>query len=129
AVLDIAARRVAWDRFVSRQFGADLAREAREAVRDRGAQAARTVGALRTRAATGDSDQAGAPVLSEGDAQALARAAADRRRAQRLAEIHALRAGGSAPAAGEREGEAERSGEGFAAAKRRARERFEEEGR
>eukprot|EP00913_Durusdinium_trenchii_P006095 g5707.t1 len=45
-LLDVGTRRVAWDRFMSREFGTDLARRAREAVEDRSARASRTVSGL-----------------------------------------------------------------------------------
>jgi hypothetical protein len=127
-LLDIATRRIAWDRFISRQFGADLAKEAADSVRDRGAQVARTIGTLRTIGVQEPS--ATGPVLSDQDAEALTRAAADRRRQMRLAEISALRGRGVAPS-GEARPEARQAEEkpsGLSAAKRRARERFEEEG-
>ena len=128
-LLDIATRRVAWDRFISRQFGADLAKEAAESVRDRGAQVARTIGTLRT---IGAQEPAPAgPVLSDQDASELQRAAADRRRQMRLAEISALRQRGSSGAqqAGETppESQPEDQRSGLSQAKRRARERFEED--
>lgn len=48
-LLDIATRRIAWDRWVSREFGDDVKRGVREAVRDRSATAAATIGQLRQR--------------------------------------------------------------------------------
>lgn len=52
-LLDIGTRRVAWDRWVSREFGAELGERAREAVRDRGEQAGRALAGLRGRVPAG----------------------------------------------------------------------------
>src|SRR5690606_26754659 len=46
-LLDVATRRIAWDRFVSREFGAGLRERAEQAVRDRSAEAQRAVERLR----------------------------------------------------------------------------------
>ncbi|MDQ7012571.1 MAG: VWA domain-containing protein [Planctomycetota bacterium] len=46
-VLDVATRRVAWDRFVSREFGVDLRKAAAEATRERGEEAGRTLAGLK----------------------------------------------------------------------------------
>lgn len=126
-LIDIGTRRIAWDRWISRELGADLRQAAEEAVRERGAQAQRTLAGLRGKR-TGPRTTAGGLSLGEEDARRLARAAADRRRAQRLAEIRAADSPASAnpsPAAPE-DGDATESG--LRAAKRRARERFEEPG-
>ncbi len=131
-LLDIATRRVAWDRWISREYGAEMARGAAEAVRDRGVQAAATLGGLRSRHSESTAGTAGPTLtLDEEDAKRLAEAARDRRRAQRLANVAAAPAPGDArdeadvkiePARGsapDREG-------GLLAAKRRAKERFGE---
>ncbi|MBS0196070.1 MAG: VWA domain-containing protein [Planctomycetes bacterium] len=115
ALLDIATRRVAWDRWVSRRFLG----EAVQAV----AAPARTLSGLKTRV---EAVPVAEPSLALGaeEAARLAEAARDRRRAQKLA--------GSAPpivSAPERAPEeAKRSDkeEGLLAAKRRAAKRFEE---
>lgn len=139
-LLDIATRRIAWDRWVSREFGAELRKAAADAVRDRGEQAARAVEALRG----GRAVPAGAPLgvdvsLSEQDAQRLAQAQADRRRAARLAAIQAAKAAragqpatpgppepGRGPAVIVKPPEpAPDDAGGLLAAKRRARERFQ----
>lgn len=52
-LLDIATRRVAWDRLFSRDFGADLRRSAAATVRDRSHQAAEAVRRLQQRGAGG----------------------------------------------------------------------------
>lgn len=46
-LLDVATRRVAWDRLLSREVAAELARMASEAAKGRGGRAAETAGALR----------------------------------------------------------------------------------
>lgn len=128
-LLDVGTRRIAWDRYLSKSFGADLRREAAEATRDRGAEAARATGRLRGRPARRVFGDGGA-ALSEEDARRIVREQAERRKAERLA---ARRAGKSAATSGEPvskpDGE-EKAGvptSGLLAAKRRARERFEDE--
>jgi uncharacterized membrane protein len=49
-LLDVATRRVAWDRWLTREFGRSVRREAAEAVRDRGEQSARLTERLRGKA-------------------------------------------------------------------------------
>jgi Mg-chelatase subunit ChlD len=126
-LLDIATRRVAWDRWVSGEFGDGLAARAALAVQERGTRAAATLEALRKGAGVEGGPGAGgggvgvgyqAPVLSERDAAELARAARDRRRAERL--------GGSAPATTTPEAPAAPES-GLMAAKRRAAERYRED--
>lgn len=46
-VLDVASRRVAWDRLLSRELGAEMRRHAAESVAKRAQQAAATIGQLR----------------------------------------------------------------------------------
>ncbi len=58
-VLDVATRRVAWDRFVSREFGADLRRSAAEATRDRGEQAGRALAGLKAHTAEAEGEPQG----------------------------------------------------------------------
>lgn len=128
-LLDIGTRRIAWDRWISREFGSDLRRAAQDAVRERGDQAQRTLAGLRGRRSTPET--AAGLSLGEEDARQLARAASDRRRAQRLAE---LRSAGRADASAATSIDPAQPAEppepadesGLRAAKRRARERFEE---
>lgn len=140
-LLDIGTRRIAWDRWVSSTYGVELKRAAEEAVRDRGSEASRTLGELKVKPEV--SPIAARPsALNEQDAEALAAAARDRRRSERLA---ALRAGASptataAPSNSSQPTAADGQGSdagasasatnddvgGLAAAKRRARQRFEE---
>lgn len=147
-LLDIATRRVAWDRWVSRTYGAELARDAAEMVRDRGTTAAATLGGLRSRQAetsisAGASENSGAAVsltLNEEDAARLAQAARDRRRAERLrggatpptppapsADSNAASAPITrADSPVRAEGAVDAAEAGLLAAKRRAKRRFDE---
>lgn len=120
-LLDVGTRRVAWDRFLSRSFGADLRREAAEALRDRGVAAARTVERLRGRPVKRRGPEGLA--LNEEDARRIIREQAERRRAER----EARRAAG-APAAAKEEAGGGAATSDLLAAKRRARERFGDAG-
>ncbi|MDX2017326.1 MAG: VWA domain-containing protein [Planctomycetota bacterium] len=96
-LLDIATRRIAWDRFVSAQFGRELSAAASAALKDRSDQAAGALGALR-----GKREERAAPAseglrLTERDAASLAAAQRDLRRARRLAEIQSGAARSDAP--------------------------------
>ncbi|MCW5764386.1 MAG: VWA domain-containing protein [Phycisphaeraceae bacterium] len=113
-LLDVATRRLAWDRLVSRQFGRSIRQQAEDALRDRSDQAARTLGSLRT--AETDAAQP-ASALTEADARALAEEARRRRRESRLAGPV------TEPKTTPTPGQSESS---LLEAKRRARERFEE---
>lgn len=135
-LMDVATRRIAWDRFVSRDFGVDVRRAIAEAVSDRGASAARAMRRLRggRRAVVNASDTA----LDADDAGRLAEEAARRRAAARLDAIRS-RPGvgadrapappdstrGTAPSRADEAGTPPTEG-GLLAAKRRARERFEQ---
>jgi Mg-chelatase subunit ChlD len=121
-LLDIATRRIAWDRWVSREFGEGLGQRAAAAVAERGTRAAATLDALRK---GGDADTATPlgyepPVLSDRDATTLAKAARDQRRAR----AHA----GDAPptAAAQPEAPPAQPESSLLAAKRRAAERFKD---
>lgn len=117
-LLDIATRRLAWDRWVSKEFGEGLAAQASLAVADRGRRAAATLEALR-----GGSSQPAPeatlgytpPVLGENDAGALIQAARDRRRARAMKAYE--EEAGNEPKAAE---------SSLLAAKRRAAERFKD---
>ncbi|MDX2131641.1 MAG: VWA domain-containing protein, partial [Planctomycetota bacterium] len=89
-LLDIATRRIAWDRWISRRFNPDLL-AAERLERERALAAGRTVGGLRAgRLRAEDAPPAGpALTLGANDAAALAAAARDRRRAERLAGLRA----------------------------------------
>ena len=117
-LLDIATRRLAWDRWVSRDFGDGLASQASAAVFDRGRHAAATLAALRSAAPeTSPEPPLGysAPVLGDQDAGALVQAARDRRRARAVKEY----AEDSAPQT--------QPDSSLLAAKRRASQRFRDE--
>lgn len=85
-VLDIATRRIAWDRLVSREFGAGVARRAKAETADRGHAATRTLMGIKRPVIARASE---APVFGADDAAELARAARDRRLADRLQQIRA----------------------------------------
>jgi len=123
-LLDIATRRIAWDRFTSAEFGTGLRARAEEAVRGRAAGAVRTLEGLRSRA---EREGPGAPgsALGSDEADDLARAARDRRRAARLA---ALRGEPPGPRPeGPASAPADHGPADLASVKKRARERFEKE--
>jgi hypothetical protein len=129
-MLDIATRRVAWDRWISRRFRPEMEAEL-AAERVRGAGAERTVAGLRAKL---EPDAVSPPVvsaplaLSDADARSLALAAKDRRRAERLAGARSAAKSdqqppGPSPIAPK---PASESGSSLLAAKRRAAERFED---
>lgn len=105
ALLDIATRRVAWDRFIGREFGGDARARIEAALRDKGAAAAGTVGRLRQRNIATEmiaSQQRPGRELSDEDAIEIVRQQAQRRHEERLAQRRSDRepaAGGSAAAA------------------------------
>lgn len=103
-MLDIACRRIAWDRWIGREW----AQELRASSGSGGASTG--VSALRA-----SRRESGALAMDERDAQALAAAARDRRRAARLTPARP----DTQPAPGDNAG--------LLAAKRRAAERFEED--
>lgn len=119
---DVATRRVAWDRWISREFGAGEGEAALRARRERGDAAGRTLAGLRERLGAGPGEP-GAGALTEEDAKRLAAAARDQRRARRLQEIAGRSPAPIAPAA-RTEGAQD---EGLLGAKKRALRRFEEE--
>lgn len=119
-VVDVGMRRVAWDRWVSREFGGEVVAGARAALADRSARAAGATAGLRERMAQGSGMEPTA-ALGEEDARRLAEAARDRRRAARIREVEeGSRASEVAPEPPKDEG-------GLMAAKRRAARRFEED--
>jgi ABC-type multidrug transport system fused ATPase/permease subunit len=138
-LLDVGTRRVAWDRFMSREFGTDLARRAREAVEDRSARASRTVSGLGARRERQREErQQVTPTttsLSEADAVRLQMEAKRRRMQayeQRMRDLREERrrerSGGAkpeTPAQPEASGGDEEGPSGLLAAKRRAQKRFE----
>jgi len=148
-LLDVGTRRVAWDRLVSREFGADLRKAAREATQDRSAQATTFLSTVRSRAKRAE---VGQKAVSEDEVTQLKAEQKAKRRARKRAEIEERMAkyrsestagssAGSArdepsesesPAVIERkrkptEDDAEEGASGLLAAKRRARRRYETE--
>jgi uncharacterized membrane protein len=130
-MLDVATRRVAWDRWISKRFRPELEAEL-AAEKARGGQATRTVAGLKAKL---EPDPVAPPplaapaTLTDEDARKLALAAKDRRRAQRLAEARAAAAAPdtlqAAPASTPTTQPAPTESS-LLAAKRRAAERFEE---
>lgn len=132
ALMDIASRRVAWDRWLSPQFGADWRAAAAESVADRGRAAAGALAGLRKgreeRIVEPADDR---PTLGAEDAAAAARAQLDRIRAERA---DAQRRAQAEPAPGperpapvvesEARDDDNAGASGLLAAKRRARERY-----
>lgn len=149
-VLDVATRRVAWDRFVSREFGVDLRKAAAEATRERGEQAGRALSGLKAGRAPASGDVGGASAASGGAGsglgeQSAARVIAEarerraREEAERLRKLREEMLGMESGRAGagkaskppekspKRADEGDESGpSGLLAAKRRAQERFEQ---
>ncbi len=126
-LLDIGNRRVAWDRFLGREFGG-----VERALAGAGAKAERAVGGLRERRRAAPAADP-LPTLGEQDARNLAAAARDRRRAAKVAEIREYQRDREAAAPdqaappGERSDAAPAEGAGgLLAAKRRAAARYVE---
>lgn len=138
-LLDVGTRRVAWDRFMSREFGTDLARRAKEAVEDRSARASRTVsglGAQREQRREQASDAPKAKTLSETDALRVQQEAKRQRmqahqermkqiREQRRAEQASEGAKPKPASKTDVKPESDEGASGLLAAKRRAQKRFE----
>lgn len=139
-LLDVATRRIAWDRLLNSELGAQAKRAAVAAMRDRGTQAAASVGRLRTTAqgAAGQHDRdvaastPGPKKLGDSDAAELAEKHAQRRVQER---VEALRARGKTteprptdvPVQEEKTVSGEDQGGGLLEAKKRARRRYEAE--
>ncbi len=93
-ILDVATRRIAWDRFVSREFGSSLATNATIATQNRSQRAARAIASLhKSHASTtsvltmGDAT----PVLDESAAVSVARQARQRRAKEEQQRLEQLR--------------------------------------
>lgn len=124
-LLDVANRKIAWDRLIDR---AELA-QARGALRGRGDQAVATLSSLRRTEAAVDANRAQSSTvdrsLDAGDAGELA----ERERARRQAAAKVWSGPAAEPAAPQvpdpaQSAEAEQGAAGLLAAKRRARQRF-----
>ncbi len=132
-LLDVATRRVAWDRFVSREYGADLRNAVADVVQGRGEQAA---GALTRLRGAGRKVPGSAAALSDADARHLAEQTVERRVRARLEAIRARALADAREAPGDQHDAGVAAtpdapalaDEGLLAAKRRARERFETDG-
>ncbi len=128
ALADVAVRRLAWDRLLTTRFGEGLRRHAARMLQDRGARAETTIGQLREVEAeveAREADYAGARLTT-----ADARRIVQERRRQRAAAQSAT--GGQRqppPAPPSRPPEPAPADQGgLAAAKRRAKERFDADG-
>ena len=132
--LDIANRRIAWDRVLSRQFGAELLSEARAATASRGQQAATALAGLNPRSKR----EATAAARATADASATlggdeAKRLVSEARARRVAFRAAVNPAAPSDAAGPSSSssvtvEPERAAEpegGLLAAKRRAKDRMQ----
>ena len=129
-LLDVATRRVAWDRLLSREMGAEVRRGMVEAMRDRTTQTAAAVGRLRASAAKPAPESSAAPAtLGDADAEELR----DRERARRRAARSASVAQSPPPETAAPEaklpapGPSPEAESGLLAAKRRAQKRMDEE--
>ncbi len=133
-LLDVAMRRVAWDRWFSRAFRGTAAQRAARQELTRGTMAERSVAGLRARTeVVGEAVQATDSIaLSGRDADALAAAARDRRRAEKLARMQPVADRDGGPHAATETGggkpgdSAADEGSSLLAAKRRAARRFDE---
>jgi hypothetical protein len=149
-LVDIAMRRVAWDRFLSARFKTAAAAKEALAEKMRATSAAASVSRVKSRVEETVAASEPSLALSQQDAAALAAAARDRRRAQRLAVAAPVKAVGGAAGTGSGPGaggssitgagaqaqttsaapvvsEPEKDeGSGLLAAKRRAAKRFDE---
>lgn len=123
-LLDVGTRRVVWDRFVSRSFGADIRREIRESVR---ARSVTSTGTLLERVRTRDQSEGAGAALGQADAKRLAEEARQRRREAYEAGRRALRRQAEArPPTPDADGAGQEES-GLLAAKRRAQQRISEE--
>jgi hypothetical protein len=124
---DIGTRRIAWDRLLSREFGSSIRREAAVAMRGRGAEAAAASERLRkVEPALGNaSTRPAAGSLGTDDAVAIVREQAARRRQSRQEPSRAEQ-NEVAAVPQEKEPAHEEAG-GLLAAKRRAKQRIEEQ--
>lgn len=93
-VLDVATRRIAWDRFVSREFGGSLATNAAIATQNRSRRAAKAIASLHqshaSKASTLQRDTQ-TPVLDESAAASVARQAQQRRAKEEQQRLEQLR--------------------------------------
>jgi len=126
-LVDVGTRRVAWDRFISRSFGADLRREIGESVRWRESV---SVGVLKAKIRATKLQTAQGTALDEEDAKRVAEQVRQRRReayqsALRSARLKSDQQDTTPAQAAEEQMDGPESA--LLAAKRRARQRFEGE--
>ncbi|MFO0831728.1 MAG: VWA domain-containing protein [Phycisphaerales bacterium] len=133
-LLDIAMRRVAWDRWFGNALNAAAEQRAARQESARAAAAERSIAGLRVRAEATDEHfrVSESVVLSDQDAATLSAAARDRRRAEKLARLKPSEPPPQPPpavGAAEVQGTADGAQEtpSLLAAKRRAARRFDEE--
>ncbi len=88
-LLDVGTRRVAWDRLVSKEFGADLRQMASDAVEQRGERAGRLLGGLKRVRTRRKPDHEGA--FDDSEAEKLARRELRARQDARLAAVRSAR--------------------------------------
>ncbi|MEN0019289.1 MAG: VWA domain-containing protein, partial [Planctomycetota bacterium] len=130
-LVDIGTRRVAWDRWVSRDFGVEARRVAAEVTRDRTKQASEAIAGLRKREPKPEPQVSGVG-FDTADAVKLAREARERRmRDQMQASRRATESGASQPVdrgdAGAPKPDADSGGAGdLLAAKRRATRQYDQ---
>jgi hypothetical protein len=140
-LLDVGTRRVAWDRLISREMGAEVGRGVAAALRDRTVQSGAALDRLRAKPPAVPPDDAAGTLgtLGETDAEDVREREQARRREARSAARREARAVGPDTSAGPlpprikpqdvvpQEPEGDESGEsGLRAAKRRAQKRMEE---
>lgn len=130
-LLDVATRRIAWDRLISREFGEGAKRDVIAATRDRSAQAARALERLRrdTPPPSEAVPAAAVRTLDERDAQAVIQSERQRRREARAAAAAApiIEEPSPAPQPESAQSAPEEQGvSGLQAAKRRAQRRFDD---
>lgn len=92
-LLDVGTRRVAWDRFIGKEYGTGLKQRARDAMRSRGRAAEGTLESLRGRRERGSASAGAAGEKALGTDAALE---IIREQARRRAEARAKRAGADA---------------------------------
>ena len=137
-MLDIAVRRIAWDRWLTRAFRPDLAASSLREEATRAGRAAASLGGLRatreTTPAPASADALPTVTTSDSlalgidDATSLVRAARDRRRAQRLGEMREIEEPlAPRPAAQVDATSDTRSAGGLLAAKQRALHKFRDD--
>ncbi len=129
-LLDTATRRVAWDRLLSREMGAEVSREVVAALRDRSSQAAASIGRLKD-APAGPPKTPEVMSLGDVDAQAIREQEALRRRVARAASSRAsptsnTRPPGEAPPSAAADQTPPEQETGLRAAKERARRRMDD---